>query len=553
MVRPLIPLPSHYAVIRIDSEGMVRDLGLEDAQTLREVRSMSKKKYLVFLQWPEELPMPDMRWCRYEVAPIGTTLRPPDETRGISSDMVIPIAPNQHCTGERRPVNPTPSFPFSNCYHWIMNSVTVRVRVHQDGVEHDRAIKLPPAERYALNKGFSPDCQRIGKFLRDKHGSSSARNDGTEPSDPIKASSTCGDDTQKPGLIDAKPSLQGGGRIDVLTDTYLRLVTQRGLRRSGPPSQSDASVRSPNHSSEDVLSGSREAQKQSTVTPMTSRDSGVDVFGWDPDPNTAKLPLVDAWLDIDKHLTEDDIPSPLELQKEIEEITAIVARGLARFASTQKTFEQIKEEHPVSDTEPPVGPGELEETDCCVETLNGLWRELRAQYVNSSSSCDPPFPELVVPASADLDDVDGTVIPPSSLRREDAVPLHTNVLEGLDTPPPVVMTGNGLEQPPACGSSSEVPARRLPSSPARSLKTRFIEHTPCPAAPAAISSSKKHPVILRAVALQSSESTPLRSITNVPQLQPPPSRRRNRASTVYHRLRAKFVNFLHPGRVGEVH
>ncbi|RDX48702.1 hypothetical protein OH76DRAFT_1352070, partial [Lentinus brumalis] len=127
MDHPLIPLPSHYAVIRIDPEAMVKDLALEDAETLHEVRSMSRKKYLVFLQWPEELPMPNMRWCRYEVAPIGTTLRPSDETRSITPDMVIPIAPNKHYTGERRPLRPTPSFPFSNCYHWIMNNVTVRV------------------------------------------------------------------------------------------------------------------------------------------------------------------------------------------------------------------------------------------------------------------------------------------------------------------------------------------------------------------------------------------------------------------------------------------
>ncbi len=260
--------------------------------------------------------MPNMRWCRYEVAPIGTTLRPSDETRSITPDMVIPIAPNKHYTGERRPLRPTPSFPFSNCYHWIMNNVTVRVRVREEGVEHDGAIKLPPAERYALNKGFSPDRQRISRFLHDnpRRPSSAARED-TKPS--------TGDDTRKPGFFDARPeSALGGGRIDVLTDTYLRLVTQRGLRKSGPHSDAKASERSQTHSSEDVTSSDPEAQKQSTVTPVTSRDSGIDVFGWDPDPNTARIPLVDAWLDIDKHLTEDDIASPLELQKEIAQITS---------------------------------------------------------------------------------------------------------------------------------------------------------------------------------------------------------------------------------------
>ncbi len=270
--------------------------------------------------------MPDMRWCRYEVAPIGTTLRPPDEAQGITSDMVIPIAPNKHYTGGRRPLYPTPSFPFSNCYHWIMNSISVRIRVHEDGVEHDGAIKLPPAESYAMNETFFPDCQRIGKYLRESNGPtpSAPKADLEESYAAALASSTSGDDPKEPELFNMEPSVQDDARVDVLTDTYLRLVTQRGLRRSGPPSQSDGPERSRNrreHSS-DVVPGSHEAQKQSPVTPVSSRDSGLDMFGWDPDPNTARIPLVDAWLDIDKHLTEDDIPSPLELQKEIERIAS---------------------------------------------------------------------------------------------------------------------------------------------------------------------------------------------------------------------------------------
>ncbi|KAI0697389.1 hypothetical protein C8T65DRAFT_743184 [Cerioporus squamosus] len=117
MVRAVAPLPGHYAVIRMDPETMLKDLGLDDAATLNEVRQMSVKKYLVYLNWPEELPMPDVRWCRYDVAPIGTTLRPPDVVNGITSEMVIPIAPNEHLADECRPVHPDSSFPYSNCYH----------------------------------------------------------------------------------------------------------------------------------------------------------------------------------------------------------------------------------------------------------------------------------------------------------------------------------------------------------------------------------------------------------------------------------------------------
>ncbi|RPD57867.1 hypothetical protein L226DRAFT_472486, partial [Lentinus tigrinus ALCF2SS1-7] len=142
MVRPLIPQPGYYAVIRIDPEAMVTDLGLDDPETIQESRNMPRKKYLVYLEWPTELPMPHMRWCRYEVSPTGTTLRSVDETRCFTSDMVIPIAPNMRCTGEHRPVHPTPAFPFSNCYHWALNERIVRIRVHDDGVEHEDAISL---------------------------------------------------------------------------------------------------------------------------------------------------------------------------------------------------------------------------------------------------------------------------------------------------------------------------------------------------------------------------------------------------------------------------
>ncbi|RDX48720.1 hypothetical protein OH76DRAFT_1310311, partial [Lentinus brumalis] len=131
-----------YAVLRMDPEAMVKDLGLDDAATLDEVRQMSAKKYLVYLDWPDELPMAQVRWCRYRVSPIGTTLRPPDAAHGITSDMVIPIAPNKSHTDERRPVHPKSPFPYSNCYHWIQTSTSVRVRVHEEGVEHDGAIRL---------------------------------------------------------------------------------------------------------------------------------------------------------------------------------------------------------------------------------------------------------------------------------------------------------------------------------------------------------------------------------------------------------------------------
>ena len=49
----------------------------------------------------------------------------------------------------------------------------------------------------------------------------------------------------------------------------------------------------------------------------------LDLFGDDVDPmQTELLPLVDLWLDLTTHITEDTIPSPEEFIKEIETIVS---------------------------------------------------------------------------------------------------------------------------------------------------------------------------------------------------------------------------------------
>lgn len=46
-----VPLPHHYAVIRMDPVRMVTDLGLDDPDTLREAQNMKTRKYLVYLSF----------------------------------------------------------------------------------------------------------------------------------------------------------------------------------------------------------------------------------------------------------------------------------------------------------------------------------------------------------------------------------------------------------------------------------------------------------------------------------------------------------------------
>ena len=65
--------------------------------------------------------------------------------------------------------------------------------------------------------------------------------------------------------------------------------------------------------------------QETDIDSVSSSDSSVvDIFGLATDPANGLIPLVDCWLDIEKHLTEETIPSPDELEKEAEEIVECV-------------------------------------------------------------------------------------------------------------------------------------------------------------------------------------------------------------------------------------
>ena len=47
----IFPSGLAYAVVRMDPVAMVKDLGLDDAETLNAVGAMTPKKYLVYLEY----------------------------------------------------------------------------------------------------------------------------------------------------------------------------------------------------------------------------------------------------------------------------------------------------------------------------------------------------------------------------------------------------------------------------------------------------------------------------------------------------------------------
>ncbi|KAI0697407.1 hypothetical protein C8T65DRAFT_813771 [Cerioporus squamosus] len=299
----MVPLPCHYAAIRLNPTVMVEDLGLDDPITLAEAKRLKPKTYLAFLLWPEELPLPGMRWCRYSVEPIGATLRTAIQEQGITSDMVIPIAPNVSHPRGRKAVHPTPSFPFANCFHWIESNVTVRIRVREDGFEHDGAVSLSSEEHVALMKRFEEDYERIGRYYAEQEALLS--HSQMECIDELQSSQ---DSTASFG----DEQLTKGFSNELLSAAYLRYAREEDMLTSTPLPDGGAGWESDSDSGR----GSSIDSPLSSPTSSTSDDDFVDVFGRAPDPTTGLIPLVDAWMDISQQLTADTIPSPDELENE---------------------------------------------------------------------------------------------------------------------------------------------------------------------------------------------------------------------------------------------
>ena len=68
--------------------------------------------------------------------------------------------------------------------------------------------------------------------------------------------------------------------------------------------------------------GNKKGQTPSKAVGADSEARGdiPDVFGMAPDPITALIPLVDAWLEIEQHLTADTIASPSDFEKEVLDV-----------------------------------------------------------------------------------------------------------------------------------------------------------------------------------------------------------------------------------------
>lgn len=98
-----------------------------------------------------DLPFPDKPWYRFRALPTGPHLPPPNEAKGYTSNMCIPTFPNLNHPNGRAPLPSERPFPYGNCYHWIDESVVIRVRARQEGFDETNAIKITARDEVLMS------------------------------------------------------------------------------------------------------------------------------------------------------------------------------------------------------------------------------------------------------------------------------------------------------------------------------------------------------------------------------------------------------------------
>ena len=243
--------------------------------------------------------MPQSKWCRYRVNPVATTLRAECPEWCATADMVLPIPPN--VTNLRFPSpfvdDKDPDyvfkFPFKNCFFWVDGDTELRIRVRggDDGYDDRKAVSLAFRPHLHLLGSFAPDLARMSDFLSQPRDTPAthpptAASDGT-PSMPPNPQYDCME-----------------GRLPILLDEGDEVHSRPhdDVNDNEPSSPSDSTPSSMPQPVEELLS--------------------LDLFGWQPDPATKYIPLVNCWFELEEHLSESTIPSPVELWTEQQRIGA---------------------------------------------------------------------------------------------------------------------------------------------------------------------------------------------------------------------------------------
>ena len=234
--------------------------------------------------------MPDSRWCRYQVMPVATTLRPPIPEEGITSSMVMPISPNTEHLRRRRPIFSNPPFPFTNCFFWYQSDMSLRVRAERGLYDNDRAFVVDGLQHVHLMGSFSDDCAQISELFERQ---------GPLPDSTVRAPS---------------PS-----RNRPVIDMPLQPPPLRDFAHG---EEKNERTRSNDSIGRGVDGVDGDGSSLPSFPPSIEAVVTMNLFGWEYDPTFQYIPFVNLWLDIDQHLSEDNIPNPVELWKEQEAIGA---------------------------------------------------------------------------------------------------------------------------------------------------------------------------------------------------------------------------------------
>ncbi|KAI0327942.1 hypothetical protein GY45DRAFT_1436585 [Cubamyces sp. BRFM 1775] len=284
----------YYAVIRMDAVAMVEHF--DDPIATAEARALETKKYLVYLVSCLDLPFPTNFWYRYDIIPIATTLRAEEPSNGITSDMVIPIYPNDyHPHGRPSPIRPETPFPFPNCYHWIDTTEKIRIRRRDEPFGDSNAVKLDAGEHVMINVKFSDDYKKIDDFLHELRVRAEMERDGGRRLTPPTTSSALGSPSPEACPPFAHPDVTSSG--------------SEGRNSLPEDGNGDDSSHQDHESNCDLTVGDL---------------FRVDIFNLSHDHTAELLPVVDLWYELTDHLTADTIPSPLDFRKECEAIARIV-------------------------------------------------------------------------------------------------------------------------------------------------------------------------------------------------------------------------------------
>ncbi len=206
---------------------------------------------------------------------MARALRAIDRELGITPDMVMPIAPNNRYAKGRQPLRAEPTFPFDNCFFWVESSMDVRVRRRDnDGYDDRGATRLSVREHVAMLLSWDEDARRIAHFIEEKRRCLPTTSSDPDTSSPLPQPETSFDTTPMPP----------------------------------PASSDDSSTQSTNMLDSDRVSA---------ASSQSSDDlRHCNLFGWDHDPESAFLPLLEAAVELEDYIASPEIGDPTEFLEE---------------------------------------------------------------------------------------------------------------------------------------------------------------------------------------------------------------------------------------------